>query len=82
MLCNDKLEVYSYFAFLYEIIIWAGEKNKAETINNIDLLIIPLNKKTTDGIIDNANALNIVFFLKQIVHIKQYIMIRIIFTIR
>lgn len=41
-------------------------------INNIDLLIIPLNKNKIDGIIDSANALKMLSFLKQIIHIKQY----------
>ena len=42
-----------------------------EIINNIDLLIIPLNRKMADGITDNAIALKNVFFLKHITHIKQ-----------
>ena len=49
----------------------AGANSNDVIINNIDLLIIPLNKKITDGIIDNANALKTVFFLKQIIHIPQ-----------
>ena len=48
-------------AFLYEIKIWHGAKITAEIINKTDRLIIPLNKNTIDGSIDNANARNTVF---------------------
>lgn len=68
--------------FLYEINMCVGANNIDEIINNIDLLNIPLNKKTTDGIIDSANALKTVFFLKHIIQITQYAMIKILFTIR
>ena len=53
-----------------------------DTISKIDLLIIPLNKNIIEGIIDNANALKTLFFLKQIIHIKQYNITKIIFIIR
>ena len=49
----------------------AGAKSTDAIINNIDLLIIPLNKKITDGIIDNDTALKTVFLLKQMNHIAQ-----------
>ena len=50
----------------------AGKKvPKVLAINKIDLLIIPLNKNNTDGIIESANALKILFFLKHIIQIIQ-----------
>ena len=42
---------------MYEIKIWAGANSKADIIRHTDLLIIPLNKNITDGIIERANAL-------------------------
>ena len=47
--------------------ICAGSNKIDEKINNIDLLIIPLNMKTNDSAIDNAKALKTVSFLKQII---------------
>ena len=62
--------------------MWLGAKIIANIINNIDLLIIPENKKITDGIIDNDKALKIVLFLKQTPHIKQYNIIKVVFIVR
>ena len=41
-------------------------------MSNIDLLIIPLNRKIIDGITESANALKMLLFLKQIIQIRQY----------
>ena len=62
---------YLYLTFLYEIIMWDGANIIAAKTNNIDLLITPLNIKTTDGIIESANALKTLFFFQQITHIAQ-----------
>nr|WP_330381163.1 hypothetical protein [Agathobacter rectalis] len=40
-------------------------------INSTDLLIIPLNKNNIEGIIESANALKMLFFLKHIIQIAQ-----------
>ena len=61
----------SYFAFLYEIIIWLGANNTDAIINNTDLLIIPLKRNKTDGIIESANALKTLLFLKHAIQIAQ-----------
>ena len=61
-------------AFLYEIIIWLGANNKEDITSRTDLDIIPLNIKSTDGIIESESALNRLFLLKQMHHITQYIM--------
>ena len=42
-----------------------------EIINKTDLLIIPLNKNSIDGMTDSVNALKMLFFLKQITQIVQ-----------
>ena len=62
--------------------MWHGANIVAATISGIERIIIPLNKNNTDGIIDNANALNTPFFLKHIAHIRQYAKTRIESTIR
>ena len=61
----------NYFAFLYEIAIWLGAKSTDATVNNTDLLIIPLNKNNAEGITESANALKTLFFLKHIIQIAQ-----------
>lgn len=66
-----KFLIHLTVTFLYEINICAGAKSTDAIINNIDLLIIPLNKKITDGITDNDTALKTVFLLKQMNHIAQ-----------
>lgn len=50
----------------------AGANSSAATISKIDLLIMPLIKKTVDGMIDRANALNIPFFFQQTIQRTQY----------
>lgn len=62
--------------------MWHGANIVAATISGIERIIIPLNKNNTDGIIDNANALNTPFFLKHIAHIRQYANTRTESTIR
>ena len=51
--------------------ICVGANNNVAKISNIDLLIIPLNKNITDGMIESANALNTLFFFQQITQIIQ-----------
>ena len=67
-ICADivtyKLYFVYFLTFLYEIMMCAGANNMDEITNRTDLLITPLNKNTTDGITDNANALKTVSFLK------------------
>ena len=60
-----------HFTFLYEITIWLGANNTDAIINSTDLLIIPLNKNNIEGIIESANALKTLFFLKHIIQIAQ-----------
>ena len=67
---------------MYEIKIWHGANITDIIINNIDLLNIPLDKNITDGIIERANALKTLFFLKQTIQIKQYSAVRIISKIK
>ena len=62
--------------------MWHGAKITTETTNNIDLLMIPLNKNISDGKTDNANARNTVFFLKQIIQMIQYINTMAVFATR
>ena len=76
------IQTYLHVAFLYEITICAGANNSDATINNTDLLMIPLNRKITAGIPDSANALKTVFFRKQIIHITQYSIIKTVFPIK
>lgn len=52
------------------------------TNNKINRLIIPLNKNSTEGITDNASALNILLFLKQMIQITQYAVTNVVSTIR
>ena len=59
-----------------------GAKIIDEIISNIDLIIIPLNKNIIDGIIENDNDLKALSFLKQIIQIKQYNIVKITFTTR
>lgn len=49
-----------------------GANSNAARISKIDLLIMPLIKKTVDGMIDRANALNIPFFFQQTIQRTQY----------
>ena len=60
-----------YFAFLYERKTCIGANSNAEEISNIDLLIIPLNKNTTEGVMESANALKRLFLLQQTIHTMQ-----------
>lgn len=62
--------------------IYTGANRIDAIINNIDLLIIPLNEKITNGITNNDTALKTVFLLKQKNHIVQYSATSTIFTIR
>jgi hypothetical protein len=39
--------------------MWHGVKMIAAIISGIDTIIMPLNRKITDGSIESANALNI-----------------------
>ena len=48
-----------------------GINNTDAIINSTDLLIIPLNKNNIEGIIESANALKTLFFLKHIIQIAQ-----------
>ena len=48
-----------------------GANNTDAIINSTDLLIIPLNKNNIEGIIESANALKTLFFLKHIIQIAQ-----------
>ena len=50
----------------------AGANSSAATVSKIDLLIIPLIKKTADGMMDRANTLNIPFFFQQTIQRMQY----------
>ena len=50
----------------------AGANSSAATISKIDLLIIPLIRKTTDGMTDRANALNMPFFFHQTIQRMPY----------
>ena len=74
---NGSAEVFSetvsliYFAFLYESMIWLGAKIIDVIISSTDRLIIPLNRNSTDGIIESASALKTLLFLKQMIHIRQ-----------
>ena len=43
----------------------------AAIISVSDLIRMPLNKNIADGRIDSANALNMLLYLKQIIHIRQ-----------
>ena len=61
----------TYFAFLHERKICIGANNNDEKISSIDLLIIPLNKNTTDGVMESTNALKRLFLFQQIIHIMQ-----------
>ena len=51
--------------------IWFGANITDEIINRTDLLIIPLNRNSTEGMPESANALKTLFFLKQTIHIAQ-----------
>ena len=62
--------------------MWLGAKRTADMINGIERPIIPLSKKIVDGIMESESALKTPFFLKQIIHIRQYSATNITFTIR
>ena len=49
-----------------------GANSSAATVSKIDLLITPLNRNTTDGMVDRVNALNIPFFFQQTIQRTQY----------
>lgn len=67
----DNLSSNHHFAFLYESKIWLGANNSDAAISGIDKLTTPLKKNNNDGITDNANALNILFLLKQTIQMMQ-----------
>ena len=50
----------------------AGANSSAAAVSKIDLLIIPLIRKTMDGMMDRANALNIPFFFQHTIQKMQY----------
>ena len=50
----------------------AGANSSAATVSKIDLLIMPLIRKITDGIMDRASALNTPFFFQQTIQRMQY----------
>ena len=50
----------------------AGANSSAATVSKTDLLIIPLIRKTTDGMTDRANALTMPFFFQQTIQRMQY----------
>ena len=51
--------------------IWLGANNTDATISSTDLLMIPLNRNKTDGIMESASALKPLFFLKHITQTAQ-----------
>ena len=59
-----------------------GANSSAATVSRIDLLIMPLIRKTTDGMMDRANALNILLFFQQTIQRMQYNVINNVFTMR
>ena len=50
----------------------AGANSSAAAISKIDLLITPLIRKIADGMMDRANALNILVFFQQTIQRMQY----------
>ena len=60
----------------------AGANSSAATVSKIDLLIMPLNRNTTDGMTDRANALNMPFFFQQTIQRMQYNVTNNAFTMR
>lgn len=46
--------------------MWLGANSKAVIVSKIEPVTIPLNKNSTEGIIDSASALKTLLFLKQI----------------
>ena len=62
--------------------ICAGANSSAATVSRIDLLIMPLIRKTTDGKMDRASALNTPFFFQQTIQRMQYNVTNNAFTMR
>lgn len=67
-----KTERFFYTAFLYEMRIWLGANSSAESVKRNERLIIPLNRNSAEGIIESANALKTLPFLKQTAQMAQY----------
>ena len=59
-----------------------GANSNAARINRIDLLVMPLIRKTADGMMDRVNALNIPFFFQQTIQSMQYNATSSAFTMR
>ena len=49
-----------------------GANSNAARINRIDLLVMPLIRKTADGRMDRASALNTPFFFQQTIQRMPY----------
>lgn len=68
-------------AFLTEISICATAKITEKIINGMLAIIIPEKININDGIIDNRSALTIPVLFQVTIHVIQYTIVRIAFTI-
>ena len=64
-------DFFYFITFLQEMRICMGANNSAETISRTDLLITPLKRNTTEGMIERAKARNMLFFFQSTVQRSQ-----------
>ena len=71
LFCGGEKQNQLCFTFPTERPIWLGAKISAEAMSKRLRLKNPLKRKIIDGITESEIALKRVFFLKQIIQIRQ-----------
>ena len=59
------------FTFFTDIVIWLGAKRREKRIRGMDLIIIPLKRKTIDGMMERERDLKRLSLLKHRAQSRQ-----------